>query len=726
MKHGYLLLFILCTFGLHAQTQMSAHTRNVWQQLHAKTQGEVPSNAALKAVFPQLPLYEVNGVLCLSLVAQVAPNAEISAAAPFFVTAKIGQVAAIKYPVNQLPKTFNHPEIQVLEIAQRIRPDLHRVAGDVRADSVWAGFNLPKGFAGENVLIGVSDWGFDYGHPVFYDTTLTQNRIHAAWDQFKQVGPSPAPFGYGVAYTTPNAIATAQSDTASTYYDFATHGTHVAGIAAGSGGGTPHRGIAFGAQLLFASQLLDEGAAIDAFVWMQNTAQAAGKRLVINLSWGLYNMGPLDGTSLLSAAINQLTAENVVIVTSAGNNGDDNFHIKKDFQNDSVSSRVVFFGYNQHRFMWGQAIHMWGTPNAPFATTFEVHHSINGFQTSAPIYQTQLHNGYYDSILLIGTDTVFYNFTVDTSHPLNNRPHITLKVKNTNTQLRIILKSFAQTGTVHYWNVVELTSGVGNWGLPLQPFGPNGTMGNSAYSLGEPASTAGAISVAAHISDHFTLSGMPIIGARANFSSKGPTMDERPKPDLSAPGAGVISATSSFTTENITPSASTNFNGKTYYFAGFSGTSMSSPAVAGVAALLLDANPQLSAQQVKAILKATARTDVRTGAITTPGSTEWGMGKVTANAAVQLALTTVRVSDLNNLTGVAIFPNPTGGILHIHATNPHLETGKYQLTNTLGQPLMAGTWQHQSQIDLTALAPGMYLLQLHNQAGYQMVRIVKQ
>jgi subtilisin family serine protease len=245
--------------------------------------------------------------------------------------------------------------VNYIEIAERIQPENNKMIRDVRADSVWNGFNLPKGFTGKNVLIGVTDWGFDYTHPMFMDTALSKTRIRAAWDHFKQTGAKPTGFDYGVVYQTPSDLATAQSDTAGTYYDYATHGSHVAGIAAGSGAGIGYRGVAFEAEFLFNSIQLDVGAAIDAFTWMQEIAQKDKKRLVINMSWGLYYLGTMDGTSILSEVIEEMSKEGVVFVTSGGNNGGVNFHIKKDFNNDSLRSRINFYGYSLHPSMWGQA-----------------------------------------------------------------------------------------------------------------------------------------------------------------------------------------------------------------------------------------------------------------------------------------------------------------------------------------------------------------------------------
>ena len=61
------------------------------------------------------------------------------------------------------------------------------------------------------------------------------------------------------------------------------------------------------------------------------------------------------------------------------------------------------------------------------------------------------------------------------------------------------------------------------------------------------------------------------------------------------------------------------FDGMTYEFAKLSGTSMSSPAVAGIVALMLEANPNLSPSDVRDILEATARQDQATGDLLAEG-----------------------------------------------------------------------------------------------------------
>ena len=259
------------------------------------------------------------------------------------VGANIGDIVSLKIPVSLLNSISSLPGIKILQLSGKIKPNLDKAVKDIGADSVHMGINLPQGYTGKNVLIGITDWGFDYSSPMFYDTLLQNTRILAAWDQFKTSGPAPLGFSYGTEFSSSPEFITAGSDTVN-IYSHATHGSHVAGIAGGSGAGTIYRGVAFESQYLFATFLVDEGAVLDAWEWMYQKSLTEGKRLVINMSWGLYHLGTLDGNSLLSQAIDTYSLQGVVFSNSGGNNGNVNFHIKKTFNNDSIKSRIEFYG----------------------------------------------------------------------------------------------------------------------------------------------------------------------------------------------------------------------------------------------------------------------------------------------------------------------------------------------------------------------------------------------
>jgi serine protease AprX len=84
----------------------------------------------------------------------------------------------------------------------------------------------------------------------------------------------------------------------------------------------------------------------------------------------------------------------------------------------------------------------------------------------------------------------------------------------------------------------------------------------------------------------------------ADFSSRGPTSDNRIKPDVCFPGVSIVSCRATGTTMGTPVDAS---------YTNASGTSMATPHATGACALLLEANPSLSPQQVKDLIMSTAK-----------------------------------------------------------------------------------------------------------------------
>ena len=120
----------------------------------------------------------------------------------------------------------------------------------------------------------------------------------------------------------------------------------------------------------------------------------------------------------------------------------------------------------------------------------------------------------------------------------------------------------------------------------------------------------------------------------APYSSRGPTMiDHVAKPDLLAPGTGIVSLSAPGSEFYTTKAAyllmgSRSLTARPYL--SLSGTSMASPVVAGTVALMLQANPTLKPNLVKAILQYTAQTR-NYDALTQ------GAGFLNAQGAVELA-----------------------------------------------------------------------------------------
>lgn len=716
MAHSFMrtLLFLLGSIGAtHAFTQprMPATTQADLLHLQKLAAAQPDARKLVQACEGRYPLALVHGRPMVGFLAQAEPGFDAAAAASAHVRigARIGDVVAVRVDAYHLEAARAIPGLDYIELAGVAEPHLDKVRWTTRADSVHRGINLPMPYTGRDVLIGICDWGFDYTHPDLYDTLLTQTRIRAAWDQYKQSGPAPAGFGYGTEYSAPGTLLAAGSDTAN-IYSYHYHGTHVAGIAAGSGAGTPYRGIAFESQLLLATWLIDAAAVLDCYAWMKQIADADQKRLVVNQSWGLHWIGTLDGNSLISQAINTLAQQGVVFVNSAGNNGDVNFHIKRTFTGDTLRSRIQFYSYTANPNMWGQSISMWGEPGQSFRAGFMVTSNTNQVLAETPWYHTADQPPYLDSLIVVGADTVFFNLTADAAHPLNGRPHFRLRAKSRSGQIKVALKATAASGTVHCWNVTELTTGVGNWGQAFQATATGWAAGDAQYGISEPATTEGCLSVAAFSSEYLLGNGSLQGGTMATFSSWGPTLDERVKPDVSAPGVSVGSAISSFTNASYSTLTTVPFNSVNYPFARLSGTSMSAPAVSGIAALLLQADPTLTAEEVRQIIRATARTDQFTGAIPPGGSLRWGMGKVNAYRAITEALGIVSVPVVG-VPQVGIWPNPAADEVQVALSAP-AGAVHCRVADAAGRTVLDARAQGSATLllDVSALAPGCYVL----------------
>lgn len=722
MKVCILFLALFTCMAAWSQ-QRPAWDQPAWNDLLLASKQLESTGTLPSGTLDRFPVYSIHGQYYLSLFGKAASNAQWSAmqAAGVLIGSQTGDIVTIKVPLEIVHQLDFSSVYAYMEIPQKAYPHLDKAVKDTHADSVQHGWGLPEAFTGKDVLIGITDWGFDYTQPMFYDTLLQTSRVDAAWDQYKHAGALPNGFSYGVEYDTPAELLAAGGDTAN-IYSYNTHGSHVAGIAGGSGIGTAYRGFAFESHYLFATFLVDAASVIDAFHWMKAKADASGKRLVVNMSWGLYYMGTLDGNSLISQVMGQLSDEGVVFVSSAGNNGSVNFHIKKTFSNNSFSSQINFYDYTANPFMWGQSITMWGEQGHTFDVGIQVYNSSNALLVSSPMYAPSL-NGYLDSMLISGNDTIFFNVAAESANPLNNRPDMRLRVKNTNTALKVVLKSAATSGIVHYWNVAELTTGVGNWGMPLTSFGStDGVTGDAKYSIGEPTCSPDAISIGAYASGFLTPSGNPAGGTIAGFTSTGPLITEAMKPDISAPGVSVASSISHYTDAAYTAVATVNFNGIDYDFARFSGTSMSSPCVTGIVALIMDANPTLSTPQIKEIIKTTARLDQQTGVITAPGDTRWGMGKINAYKAVVLALNTLSLEELQSNTWLIAYPNPSSGTVQLLAPD-NAPMDAVTLIATDGRRIALPL--HSNAFDASGLPSGAYIIEGSSNGKPLRARFVK-
>ncbi len=175
----------------------------------------------------------------------------------------------------------------------------------------------------------------------------------------------------------------------------------------------------------------------------------------------------------------------------------------------------------------------------------------------------------------------------------------------------------------------------------------------------------------------------------ASFSSVGPTVDGRTKPDLVALGTGVATL----------PVFGTGIR---------SGTSFAAPLVAGLAAGVWQAYPELDNLELMALLKNSADRSFA------PDNT-FGHGIPHFQAVVNFR----EQENIDFKDGFIVYPNPTEGrLLHIRAKSvgewPQV---RFRIIDTLGAEVMSGTYVFdwlgaERNFDLTALGHGMYFVDI--------------
>ena len=579
-----------------------------------------------------------------------------------FINSTSNGIATASIPVNRLNETIEVEGILYIQIAEKAERTMNAARNATWVNWVHQGLQLPQAYFGTGVVIGVIDNGFDYTHPNFYDGTGSNNyRVKRVWEQSATSGTPPSGFTYGRELTTQIAILNAQRDQIDK-----SHGTHVAGIASGGGGGanTTFMGVAPQSELVFVATPMTNVSIADGIQYIINYANSQNKPCVINISIGS-NFGPHDGFSPFDQYCEGVVGNGKLIVGAAGNEGQKPIYIGKTFTtNDNTLYSFVQFPNSSNGTNGTALIDIWGNPNQNYEVAVNIYNTItNSFEDYTPYIQANLNNTYnytlYDDDLF-SPDACIVAITTSL-YPANNKRNAQIFINHTaqdDSYRWAMVEIRATTGQTKMWSVGG--SQFTNAGKP-SPW-VNGSTNSTVMEIGGTGNAI--VSVGAYTSKNSwtafnsspqTAPTFAPIGTIASFSSKGPTADGRTKPDITAPGNILASSVSRFdnsylSSSGLTVSGVTNGT-NTWYFGMMEGTSMASPMVTGIIALWLQAYPHLNQTQALNLIKQNAWTDSHTGTIPSTGNNTWGWGKVDAHEGLLDLLTKIPAQPTINPAG---------------------------------------------------------------------------
>lgn len=552
------------------------------------------------------------------------------------VYSRINDIITAELLLNSVKDLAISNEVKFIDAGSVSYPMLDASRAEIKADQVHAGNGLPQAYQGEGVVVGVLDSGIDWKHQDFKNAM--GNRIQYLWDMSGNVNP-PGGYGYGTEYTKAqldlNQCSAVDGD------DGGGHGTHVASTAAGNGGGNPiYVGMAPKSDIVFVKGFRTGPGFADVDVvngcnYIFQKAASMGKPAVINLSLGGH-FGPHDGTSLYEQSLSGLTGAGKIIVAAAGNEGSDQMHLSYTTGGSGLNdARQTFVVIQQ-----GEAlglIDMWYDTGNISVGIAAYDGSLNFIGATNPVAPGQK----IENLAFNVGGTTYANVTIDattTADPNNNAKRVVFVIDNGNGAYNL---------NAVYWSIYTFGNGTFDaWlarggyfttdNVPAQGIYP----GDNNKSIGMPSTAQSLICVGSYVTKNQWTDidgilraqpGNPTVGSRSSFSSIGPARDGRTKPDLTAPGEVIIAALSTNVTigPNNTPRANVALGG---LHQKMQGTSMATPHVTGVVALMLQRNGTLNYAQALNILRNTARKDGFTG-----GSVNnfFGSGKIDALAAVQ-------------------------------------------------------------------------------------------
>jgi hypothetical protein len=501
-----------------------------------------------------------------------------------------------------------------------------------RINGVHNGINpLHQAYTGAGVIYGFIDTGIDFAHPDFRDTN-DKTRILHIWDQTKPNNAllTPAAYGYGQHWDSTQINAGS-----CTNQDQWGHGSTVSGAGAGNGlANGRNKGVAPDADIIAVESKFNAtdwlATVVDAIEYIYSYADVYDKPCVINASVGTY-LGSHDGLDPYALYIDSLilAKRGRLFVASAGNSGNwQKYHLHTDVVPDTS---FTWFANNPSSAFGGSAAfwEMW-TDTAEFN---QVQYAVGADKVGAN-YEFR-------------GRTQFYNV----ANNLNTLLYDT--IRNNNDEVIATVQFWAQQRDGQYLVQVYIPApDSSNYFFRFESFGTGSfdVWSRSNYGMSAIIDTVPDVAVFPEITKYVhpdTLQSIvssfqcsPNVITVANYandsgyvgkyndrwypnnfergklfssSSKGPNRLGAVKPEIAASGHTTLGPAPIFRINQWVANNTDSTMGKGGMHMSNGGTSMASPVVGGVGALLLEKCPSLSQLEFIDLITSNAYTDNFTG-----------------------------------------------------------------------------------------------------------------
>lgn len=635
------------------------------------------------------------------------------------VNTTVGNIITAKVPIDSIDSILELNDVLDIYAAVDVFPTMDIARPEIGATKVEEGIDIAVGYSGKGVVVGIVDIGAQLDHIEFLDQDGNL-RIKRVWVQTDNSGTPPDGYSYGTEYVTASEISALKYDTTS-----GTHGNHVMSTAAGGYTDGDLYGVATESDIVYVSYDSETTSISDALQYIYNYADEVGKPAVINTSIGAF-VGARDGKSSYDVIVDQLVGEGKILVGAAGNSGDGDRHISKEIT--STTDTLKTFTNFDYTLTYNNQTVIYGADLSPVKFKLSIYDKVAARDyAEIPLLSTSQSATY----TLNFTDKIIgqvYLYLGYESSSQRSCIYLSKDITYCDPDYTMSLTIIGDEGkTVHAWDKYDTFVSNGISGF---------SGGDNNYSILEIGGTANRIiTVGAYTTDSRNTS---VLGDILSESGRGPTVDNRVKPEVTAPG-NVITAAYSNSSEIINSAYYQQYmdldrtvskGGEDYYYGYMSGTSMASPIVTGAVAIWLQARPSLTPEEVKEIIQETSRTDSFTGDLDVASNT-WGYGKIDVWSGLKecLELNGIENSTETGVDAVLFNYSSASKVIRFMVSQP---TNKVDINiyTTNGVLVKTNSYTNleigaEEQININALSDGVYIVRVSADSYTNSIKVIK-